>query len=125
MVRPPRANRLGMYSDVQAILDAALDHSGGSYTLGTPGQAASWRHRANKFRKLYAEMLGPAKQSRYDKIVLPRIAEGSCTVEIKVRTISGTFTPAEGTEHNILDLDAETDTLAEQLRRQIDEGELE
>ena len=89
-------NRLGMYDDVRQILDAALASGGGSFVLTTYGQAVHWRQRAYKFRKLYAETLSSDKSlamSPYDRLTMPRIDEGCSTVVIRVREITGTFTP--------------------------------
>lgn len=90
------ANRLGMYDDVRQILDAAMQSGGGTFDLPSYGQAVHWRQRAYSFRKLYAETLARDKSlamSPYDRLTLPRIEEGSCTVVIRVREIIGTFTP--------------------------------
>lgn len=89
----PRPNRLGMYADIQPILDAALSAGGGSYTLPTHGAAVHWRQRAYKFRKLYAETY--AQVSKYDRLSLPRVEETSSTVNIVVRVGTGTFTPLD------------------------------
>lgn len=90
------ANRLGMYDDVRAILDAAMQSGGGSLELPSYGQAVHWRQRAYKFRKLYAEILAQDKSlamSPYDRLTLPKIALDDCTVVIRVREAIGTFTP--------------------------------
>ena len=89
-------NRLGLYDDIRQVLDAALQSGGGSFELTSYGSAVHWRQRAYKFRKLYAETLSADKSlamSPYDRLTLPRIEEGSCTVVINVREIIGTFTP--------------------------------
>lgn len=90
-------NRLGIYHDVQEILDAALSAGGGTYTCATHGQAVHWRQRAYKFRKLYAEIHGARASSQYDRLTLPRIEPGSSEVLIHYRQHVGTFTPAEST----------------------------
>jgi hypothetical protein len=90
------ANRLGMYDDVRAILDAALQSGGGSLELPSYGKAVHWRQRAYKFRKLYAEILAQDKSlsmSPYDRLTLPKIEPPDCTVVINVREMVGTFTP--------------------------------
>jgi len=89
-----KASRLGIYADVRAVLDAALEHGGGTFTAPDHGAAIHWRQRAYRFRKLYAETLGPRAMSPYDILVLPRLANGSNEVIIKVRQMEGTFTPA-------------------------------
>jgi hypothetical protein len=86
-----RNQRLGMYADLQPILDAALASGGGSYTLPTYGQAVHWRQRAYAFRKLYAETMHTT--SKYDALTLPRIAEGSGTVLINLAVPKGVFQP--------------------------------
>jgi hypothetical protein len=88
-----RANRLGMYADLQPILDAALAAGGGSYTLENYGQAVHWRQRAYRFRKLYAETVSMV--SKYDQLTLPRIEEGSSTVHIRMNVPKGTFAAAQ------------------------------
>ncbi len=91
-----QSNRLGMYDDVRQILDAAMQSGGGEFALTTYGQAVHWRQRAYKFRKLYAETLSSDKSlamSPYDRLTMPRIDKDSTIVVIKVREITGTFTP--------------------------------
>lgn len=90
-----RSNRLGMYADIRFVLDQALASGGGSFQCATPGAAVHWRQRAYKFRKLYAETLGPRAMSQYDVLVLPRLAPDSCVVEIQIRQHAGTFIPNE------------------------------
>lgn len=85
-------DRLGMYADLQPILDAALAAGGGTYTLETYGQAVHWVQRAYKFRKLFAEIY--ATKSKYDLLTMPRIVPGTSTVIIKVNKPSGVFEPA-------------------------------
>lgn len=108
----PPANRLGMYDDVRAVLDTALQSGGGALELPSYGQAVHWRQRAYKFRKLYAEILARDKSlamSPYDRLSMPKIypsdelikrgctaedAELYCrTVIVKVREAVGTFLP--------------------------------
>lgn len=89
-----RANRLGMFADIRAVLDQALAHGGGTFQCPTHGAAVHWRQRAYKFRKLYAETLGPRAMSEYDGLILPRLAPESSTVEIQIRQPAGTFVPA-------------------------------
>lgn len=88
-----RPNRLGMYADVQQILDAALASEGGEYTLSTYGKAVHWRQRAYKFRKLYAEVHHAKSISPYDSLMMPRVEEGSSTVHIIMRQLDGEFKP--------------------------------
>lgn len=89
-----KVNRLGMYADIKAVLDSALAAGGGTFTCESHGAAVHWRQRAYKFRKLFAETLGPNKMSPYDVLVLPRLVEGSCEVSIIIRQMAGVFTPA-------------------------------
>lgn len=89
----PRPNRLGMYADVKEILDAALQSQGGEYTLADYGKAVHWRQRAYRFRKLFAESLPSRELSPYDRLTIPRIAEGSGTVIIAMQNVTGQFTP--------------------------------
>lgn len=89
-----RSNRLGMFADVREVLDSALAHGGGSFQCATHGDAIHWRQRAYRFRKLYAETIGPKAMSPYDVLVLPRVPDDSATVIITVRQTAGIFTPA-------------------------------
>lgn len=115
-----KANRLGMYADVRSVLDAALAAGGGTFMCETHGAAVHWRQRAYRFRKLYAETLGPRAMSPYDVLVLPRLADDSCEVVITIRQSAGVFTPADGamapTSNDEL-LEA-----AEELRRKLEGG---
>ena len=91
----PRPNRLGMYTDVFEVLDAALASNGGSYTLPSHGKAVNWRHRAYRARKLWAEVHGANKLSKYDKLTMPKVPEESATVIIRFISQAGTFIPNE------------------------------
>lgn len=119
-----KPNRLGMYADVQEILDAALRHSGGTVELASHNLALAWRHRAYKFRKLYAEILGPSKLSKYDRLSFPKIPPDSSTVVIELRSNKSIkFRPASPDQTEIPDED-EIGLAAEAIARAIDEGEL-
>ena len=89
-----KANRLGVYADVRQVLDAALASGGGKLQCATHGEAVHWRQRAYRFRKLYAEQLGPKGMSEYDVLVLPILQPDSGEVVIQIRQPAGTFTPA-------------------------------
>lgn len=89
-----KSNRLGMYADVRQVLDSALASGGGTFRCESHGAAVHWRQRAYRFRKLYAETIGPQRMSPYDVLVLPRLAEDSSEVAITIRQTSGIFTPA-------------------------------
>lgn len=89
-----KSNRLGMYADVRAVLDSALESGGGTFACADYGSAVHWRQRAYRFRKLYAETLGPRAMSPYDVLVLPRLAPDANEVVITIRQASGVFTPA-------------------------------
>ena len=115
-----KSNRLGMYADVRAILDAALSAGGGTFQCESHGAAVHWRQRAYRFRKLYAETLGPTRMSPYDVLVLPRLAPGSAEVSIVIRQTAGVFTPANDglaptTNDDLLEV-------AEAIRRRLDDG---
>lgn len=97
-----KPNRLGMYQDVRDILDAARSAGGGTYECSTHGQAVHWRQRAYKFRKLYAELLGPNESSPYDQMVLPRVDVDSSTVIIAIRRQIGKFTPNDEPTDDLL-----------------------
>lgn len=95
----PRPNRLGMYADVKEILDAALASAGGELQMQSYGAAVHWRQRAYRFRKLFAETLGPKQLSPYDVLTFPRIDEDSSTVVIKIQQTAGKFVPAKPAVH--------------------------
>lgn len=115
-----KSNRLGMYADVRQVLDAALAAGGGTFSCESHGAAVHWRQRAYRFRKLYAETLGPRAMSPYDVLVLPRLPDDGCEVSIVIRQTAGVFTPAHGgqapTSNDEL-LEA-----AEELSRKLDGG---
>lgn len=90
----PRPNRLGMYADVRAVLDAAIAANGGTFSLADHGKAVHWRQRAYKFRKLFAET---TSSSPYDALTLPVIPPESSTVVIRLIGQPGIFTPADPT----------------------------
>lgn len=123
MSRAPRSDRLGMYSDVKQILDAALAAGGGEYSLPTHGKAVHWRQRAYKFRKLFAEVHHARDMSKYDSIVMPRIEPHETTVRFQIRHVEGEFKPAAGAPVNF-DAGPDDDLLdfASSLAKQI-EGE--
>lgn len=118
-----RNKRLGMFTDVREVLDAALAGGGGTYTLASHGAAVNWRQRAYQFRKLYAESIGLHKMSPYDKLTLKAVPDGSSSVEIVFigENQRGVFTP----NNEIVDEPADDDlmeTVAE-LAKKI-EGDL-
>lgn len=120
----PKSNRLGMYADIQEILDAALAHSGGSVECPSNSAALKWRHRAHAFRKLYAELLGPSKLSKYDRLTFPNIPSNSSTVIIKmIGDQNIKFTPNVPEPQPISDED-EISLAAAAIAKAIDEGEL-
>jgi hypothetical protein len=81
--------RLGLYADIQPILDEALRSNGGSVTLASHGAAVNWRHRAYRFRKAFA---ATALRSPYDTLTFPKIPADSTTVTINlIQPVS--FTP--------------------------------
>lgn len=115
-MKPPRSNRLGMYSDIRAVLDEALTSGGGTLECATHGAAVHWRQRAYRFRKLFAETI--AAESPYDTLVLPRCDTN--VVRIELRRSAGQFIPAHAPtpppEDDIFDF-------AAALAKRIDEGE--
>jgi hypothetical protein len=118
-----QSNRLGMYVDVQEVLDAALAAGGGRYDCLDHGMAVHWRQRAYKFRKAYAASLPANARSAYDAIVMPRIAPADTFVTIAVRRAEGTFTPIEDGVPFLPDLD-ELDAAAKELAEKIERGEI-
>lgn len=119
-----RSNRLGMYTDVKEVLDAALTHGGGVYHCSDHGSAVHWRQRAYQFRKLYAELLGPKRESPYDTLILRRIPEDSHSVTIELRQPPGVFKPAGPPIAPAPEMDEELFDAAASFARKIEEGEL-
>lgn len=93
MTGKKRPNRLGMYEDVRAVLDAALKSGGGDYELPDYGKAVWWRQRAYTFRKLYADIQYPTP-SPYDTLSFKKVEEGGAVVKIVVGQQRGIFRPA-------------------------------
>lgn len=112
-------NRLGMYEDVKAILDSALVAGGGTFQLDSHGAAIHWRHRAYKFRKLYAETFAPAP-SPYDRLTMPKIPKESAAVVIRLTAENqkGTFIPAN---EPAVEMDDEVLAFAKELSSKIGE----
>ncbi len=84
-------DRIATFSDLRPILDEALRHGGGVYTLPTSGGAVNWRQRCYKFMKAYAAMNA---FSPYEVLTFPRLIPGSCDVVIAIKKPVGHFTPA-------------------------------
>lgn len=116
-----KSNRLGMYADVRAVLDSALEAGGGTFRCDSHGAAVHWRQRAYRFRKLFAETIGPKAMSPYDVLVLPRLEPDGCEVTITIRQMAGVFTPANDVQAPTSD--NELLEAAEALRRKL-EGEV-
>lgn len=114
-----RSNRLGMYSDVKEVLDAALSHGGGVYHCADYGSAVHWRQRAYQFRKLYASLLGERKESPYDALILRRVANGEHSVRIELRSVAGVFSPAGPPLAPAPDMDEELFAAAEDFAKKI------
>lgn len=114
-------NRLGQYADVRPILDEALASGGGRYTLPSHGEAVNWRHRAYRFRKLFATLHGEGKESPYDRISMKKLGPDDCTVVLTVASIRGVFEPAG--EATASPIDDDLMNFAQDLAKQI-EGEL-
>lgn len=85
-------DRLSTFTDLVPILDQALTHGGGTYTLPDHGKAVNFRHRCYKFRKVYAEKF--PGDPRYDVLVFPRLNTDTCDVVIEIGRPMGVFTPA-------------------------------
>lgn len=83
------------YAAVKAVLDTALQHSGGVYEAGTYGRAINFRQKAYAFRKAYREAIHPAV-SPYEALILREVKKGETSVRIEPDTLPGTFTPASG-----------------------------
>lgn len=115
-----RTSRLGLYADLQPVLDAAIAAGGGTYTLATHGDAVHWRQRVYKFRKLWQQERGP---SRYDALLLRRIPDDSSEVIMEVRVAQGIFTPGfTAPPPSIAGLDAAEDAAFALARRLVGEG---
>jgi hypothetical protein len=112
---------LGQYSDVRAVLDAAIAAGGGRYTLKSRGAAIHWRARAYAFRKLLQRLQdeanlipGIAVNTPYDGMMLtiakdkddPKFAhlledERDRTVIIHPIRVVGVLTDTDG---NVIDV---------------------
>lgn len=73
----PTTRSIHAYKDVKDVLDTALAHGGGVYTLPTAGKAIHWRQRAYAFRLLAIEEatsrskeLGYVPTTPYDTLLL-------------------------------------------------------
>lgn len=86
--------RLGLFQDVRDLMDRALQTGGGTLTFPSNSDAHYWRHRAYRFRKLYAAKLGPAEASPYDRLIIHRIPKGGLEVRLSLRDSQVVFTPA-------------------------------
>lgn len=124
MKQVTKSNRLGLYADVKAVLDEALAHGGGEFECLTHGLAVHWRQRAYRFRKAYAETLGPKGMSPYDALILPRIDPDSCIVVIRFQSVAGVFRPAGPPVAPIAFEDDDLLDAASALAAKIEKGEL-
>jgi hypothetical protein len=116
-----KPNRLGMFTDVRQILDAALAAGGGTYECPDHGAAVHWRQRAYRFRKAYAETLTLRAESKYDCIVMPRVPADSGTVTIMVRRQIGTFTPGTDGPSDV-DIPDDLYDAAREIAERLDKG---
>jgi hypothetical protein len=119
MTARTQPNRLGQYADVRPILDEALASGGGRYTLPTHGEAVNWRHRAYRFRKLFATLYGEGKESPYDRVSMRKLGPDDCTVVLTITQVRGVFEP---TGEDAPAIDDELLDFAKGLAKQI-EGE--
>ena len=115
----PKSNRLGMYADVREVLDTALASGGGQYVLESYGQAIHWRQRAYKFRKLFAELLGPNRESPYDRLILREPKPDTSTIVIVLGAARGTFIP----NHEVVP-SPEMEEYAKEVAAKIERGEI-
>lgn len=93
-----------VYSDVAAVLDAAIAAKQPTvYKTHHPAAAIAWRARAYQLRKLLlnlnAEVTPPglAPTSKYDHVFLQISKEDPCCVIISIRKPAGVLTTQDGT----------------------------
>lgn len=90
------------YSDVAAVLDAALARGGGRYRLPTKGKAVQWRQRAYSLRKALALLDASRKPegvppiTPYDQLILQIKDDDPCVVVISIRAPEGVLEDMEG-----------------------------
>lgn len=82
-----------LYEDVRQIFDAAIAAGGGTYTLGSPKEAAHWRHRAYNYRRLLFK--GLVEQNAVPGYV-PRTPYDGVTLVVKNNCVIITFTKPKG-----------------------------
>lgn len=93
------------FADIKKILDAALEHKGGTYRLPTKGKAVWWRQRAYTFRKLLRQreeardiMKTGFYETPYDKMAMKISDDDPRTIIIFFPEPEGEFVPADGKE---------------------------
>lgn len=97
-------SNLAQFSDVAAVLDAALANGGGRYELPTPGKAIKWRQRAYTLRKTLSKLdaqkklklLGASPSTPYDQMYLRIEPHDRCVVLIEILKPEGRLTTLEG-----------------------------
>lgn len=91
------------FSDVAAVLDAALAAGGGLYKLPTSGKAIRWRQRAYMLRSLLLKIDERMKQGTvpastpYDNLVLRIRDDDPLTVRIEIEQPEGILTTLNST----------------------------
>lgn len=124
-----RSKHPNVYSDVAAVLDAALaSRTTAVYKTGSPAEAIAWRGRAYQLRKillnLSAETTPPglAPVSKYDHIFLQISKEDPSCVIISIRKPTGTLTTQDGTVIPVgVARDVQRDPLEDELDRLLGE----
>ncbi len=101
-----RTKTLDQFTDVAAVLDAALTTGGGLYTCLSYGSAVHWRQRAYELRsllrKLNAQKVAPGQgvSTKYDSITI-NISKNSPVARIELLRPKGVFTDLNG---NVIDV---------------------
>lgn len=78
------------YIHTKPILDAAVEHGGGTYTLRNAKEALAWRAHANAYRSIISQT-GP---TNYDGL---QITVDDYKVIFTLRKVGGTFVTEDGT----------------------------
>lgn len=99
----PASKELSNYSDIRAILDAAVAAGGARFTVASPGKATWWRQRANMFRVLFRReaqkgnlVPGLVLSTPYDHWEWVIDEHDKCLILIRPMTAQGTLTDMTG-----------------------------
>jgi hypothetical protein len=103
------------YIHTKPILDAAVEHGGGTYTLRNHKEALMWRAHANAYRSIISES-GP---TNYDGL---QITIDDYKVVFVLRKVNGTFTTEDGT---VLDIEQKAPEPDDSLLKAVQDFALE